>query len=189
MHKLALITLIALGGCRGQDSSKTAAAVPRTATADSGVAAADRNLWCKDTTPHNPDPGKLVREYVRRDGSGEFLSSNTFWLSATECAGAGTGAAQVITSYTIDSLGIRADTARFAVTYHLLGDLSPNPPGFTPRVRTATDTFVVLQRKYGWRIVGQHGVPILLRNAAQRFWPLTRADLARLDSAARGAPN
>jgi hypothetical protein len=29
----------------------------------------------------------------------------------------------------------------------------------------------------------------MMRDAARRYWPLTRADLARLDSAGRVAPN
>ena len=187
-HTLTLPALIALVGCRGHDTSKTATAASRAPVTDS-VAAQPRNLLCRDTTPGHPDPGKLVREYVRRDGGGEFLSSNTFWVSATECAEGGADVARVITSSTVDSLGIRADTARFAVTYHFLGDLLQGPVGFAPNVRTQTDTFVVIHRPYGWRIVGPHGMPIMMRDAARRFWPLTRADLASLDSAARVTPN
>jgi hypothetical protein len=187
-YKLSFIALLALVGCRGRETSKTATAESRAPTTDS-VASHVPNLLCRDTTPGHPDPGKLVREYVRRDGGGEFLSSNTFWVSATECAEGGADVARVITSSTIDSLGIRADTARFAVTYHFLGDLSQGPVGFAPNVRTQTDTFVVIHRPYGWRIVGPHGMPVMMREAARRFWPLTRADLARLDSAARVAPN
>jgi hypothetical protein len=186
--KLSIVALTALVGCRGHEVSHTAAAGSHTPMTDS-VAAQAQNLLCRDTTPNHPDPGKLVREYVRRDGGGEFLSSNTFWVSATECAEGGADVARVITSSSIDSLGIRADTARFAVTYHFLGDLLQGPVGFAPNVRTQTDTFVVIRRPYGWRIVGPHGMPIMMREAARRFWPLTRADLARLDSAARVAPN
>lgn len=187
-HTLALPALIALVGCRGHDTSKTATAESRAPLRDSAASQA-QHVLCRDTTPNHPDPGKLVREYVRRDGGGEFLSSNTFWVSATECAEGGSDVARVITSSTIDSLGLRADTARFAVTYHFLGDLLQGPVGFAPKVRTETDTFVVIHRPYGWRIVGAHGMPIMTRDAARRFWPLTRADLARLDSAARAAPN
>jgi hypothetical protein len=187
-HKLSFTILIACVSCRGHDTSKTATADSRAPRTDS-VASQAPNILCRDTTPAHPDPGKLVREYVRRDGGGEFLSSNTFWVSGTECAEGGADVARVITSSTIDSLGIRADTARFAVTYHFLGDLLQGPGGFAPNVRTETDTFVVIHRPYGWRIVGPHGMPIMTRDAARRFWPLTRADLARLDSAARVAPN
>jgi hypothetical protein len=185
---LSCTALIAVLGCRGHDTSKTGTAASRAPMTDS-VASQARNLLCRDTTPGHPDPGKLVREYVRRDGGGEFLSSNTFWVSATECAEGGADVARVITSSTIDSLGIRADTARFAVTYHFLGDLLQGPVAFAPNVRTQTDTFVVIHRPYGWRIVGPHGMPIMMRDAARRFWPLTRTDLARLDSAARVSPN
>lgn len=181
----SLIVFCSLTACRGHDSSPPPAGQsPATAPAARVAANAD-NPWCKDTTPSHPDPGQLVREYLRRDAGGEFLASNKFWQSATECAGEGTGAAAVITSYTVDSLGIRADTARFAVTYHFLGDLLQGSTGFAPRARTETDTFVVIHRPYGWRIVGTHDMPVLQRSAAQRFWPLTRTDLARLDSAAR----
>lgn len=187
-YTVSIIALIACVSCRGHDTSQTATADSRAPRTDS-VASQAQNILCRDTTPAHPDPGKLVREYVRRDGGGEFLSSNTFWVSATECAEGGADAARVITSSTIDSLGIRADTARFAVTYHFLGDLLQGSVGFAPKVNTETDTFVVIHRPYGWRIVGPHGMPIMMRDAARRFWPLTRADLARLDSAARVAPN
>ena len=182
--------LVALAGCHGHDTPKTATTDSRpAAVVDSQSASQNKGLWCRDTTPSHPDPGKLTREYVRRDATGEFLATNKFWSGATECAAGGSQFAQVITSYTIDSLGIRADTARFAVHYHFLGDLLQGPAGFAPKVRTETDTFVVIHRPYGWRIVGQHEMPILMRNAAQKFWPLTRADLARLDSAARSTPD
>lgn len=187
MRDIRCITaLIVLIGCHGQETSKAPAAESRPAVADS-QAPRPKDILCRDTTPGHPDPGKLVRDYVRRDASGEFLSSNKFWVSATECAEGGSDVAQVITSYAVDSLGILADTARFAVTYHFLGDLLQGAGGFTAKVRTETDTFVVIHRPYGWRIVGGHGMPILMRDAARRFWPLTRADLARLDSAARSA--
>jgi len=187
-YTLSLTTLLALVGCHGQDTTKTPAAETRPAAADS-QATRDKNLLCRDTTPGHPDPGKLVRDYVKRDASGEFLSSNKFWVSATECAEGGPDVAQVITAYAVDSIGIRADTARFAVTYHFLGDLLSGAGGFTAKVRTETDTFVAIHRPYGWRIVGGHGMPIMMREAARRFWPLTRADVARLDSAARVAAN
>ena len=183
---LSLIALIALVGCRGHETPRTPAAESRPATADS-AASQDKSFLCRDTTPGHPDPGKLIRDYVRRDAGGEFLSSNSFWVAATECAAGGPDVARVITAYTVDSLGIRADTARFAVTYHFLGDLLQGSVGFAAKVRTETDTFVVIHRPYGWRIVGPHGMPILMRDAARRFWPLARADLARLDSAARVA--
>jgi hypothetical protein len=187
-HTFPFVGLIALVACRGHDTSQTAAAASRAPLPDS-VAAQAKTLLCRDTTPGHPDPGKLVREYVRRDGGGEFLASNTFWVSATECAEGGPDVARVITSSAVDSLGIRGDTARFAVTYQFLGDLLQGPVGFAPKVRTETDTFIVIHRPYGWRIVGPHGMPIMMRDAARRFWPLTRADVARLDSAARVAPN
>ncbi len=186
-YSLSIIALIALVGCGGHETSNTPATGSRPAVADSGASQA-KTILCRDTMPNHPDPGKLVREYVRRDATGEFLSTNAFWVSATECAEGGPDVARVIISFTIDSLGIRADTARFAVTYHFLGDLLQGPVGFAAKVRTQTDTFVVIHRPYGWRIVGPHGMPILMRDAARRFWPLTRADLARLDSAARVAP-
>ena len=185
-HTLFLTAFIFLVGCQGREASKTPAAEARPAAVDS-PASRDKTLLCRDTTPGHPDPGKLVRDYVRRDAGGEFLSSNKFWVSATECAEGGPDVAQVITTYTVDSLGIVADTARFAVTYHFLGDLLGGAGGFRAKVRTETDTFVVIHRPYGWRIEGGHGMPILMRDAARRFWPLTRADVARLDSAARSA--
>ena len=184
----SITALIALIGCSGQDAPKAAAAETRTAVADSQSTLQSQS-WCRDTTPGHPDPGKLIRDYVRRDAGGEFLTSNKFWSSATECAAGGSRFAQVITTYAIDSLGISSDTARFAVRYHFLGDLLQGPSGFGPKVRTETDTFVAIHRPYGWRIVGHHEMPILMRNAAERYWPLTRADLARLDSAARSTPD
>ncbi len=145
----------------------------------------DDDRWCRgDTTVRRDDPGQLVREYLARDGTGEFLSSSPFWLSATDCAGEGTDYATVISSYSIDSLGIHGDTARFRVTYHFLGDLVQGRRAFEPRIETVADTFLAVRRPWSWRIVGQHDVPTLLPDAAKIYWRLTPEDRARLDSAA-----
>ena len=149
---------------------------------------ADEGAWCRgDTTVRRTDPGKLLREFVVRDGAGEFLSSSPFWLSATDCAGEGTDYARVISFYSIDSLSVQGDTARFLVTYHFLGDLVQAKRGFDPRIETVGDTFLVVRRPWSWRIVGQHDVPILLPDAAKAHWQLSSADRARMDSAAKAS--
>src|SRR6185437_505109 len=82
--------------------------------ADPRASASNDNAYCiGDTTVQRPDPGSLVREYLSRDGRGEFLAHSAFWLSATECAGEGTDYARVVSSYVLDSLGFHGDTARF----------------------------------------------------------------------------
>ena len=152
------------------------------------AAAADtEGLWCRgDTTVRRDDPGKLVREFVARDGAGEFLGTSSFWLSATDCAGEGTDGAEVIASYSIDSLGTRDDTARFRVTYRLLGDLVQRDQGrFDPRIKMVVDTFLVVRRPWSWRIVGEHDLPMVLAESAKTQWQLAPDDRARLDSAAR----
>jgi hypothetical protein len=88
----------------------------------------------------------------------------------------------VIASYTVDSLGRDGDSARFAVTYRVLGDLEQADTGFVPKVATVVDTFLLVRRRWGWRIVGQHDLPTLLPDAAKARWRLTRDDRAHLDS-------
>jgi len=172
-------------GCRGsRDPGRDAAARPRTVSA----VEADSGLWCRgDTTVRRDNPGQLVREFVARDGAGEFLSTSPFWLSATDCAGEGTDFARVISFYSIDSLGIQGDTARFRVTYHFLGNLVQAQRGFDPRIETIADTFLVVRRPWSWRIVGQHDVPTLLPDAAKAHWQLTPEDRTRLDSAGKAS--
>ena len=188
MHRIltfmVLATAVSCRGSRSTSQPRTDAHVAATHTESGGPSQDD--LWCVgDTTTQNADPGRLVREFLARDAAGEFLSTSPFWFSATECAGEGTDYATVIASYSIDSIGIGPDTARFAVTYRFLGDLVQSEPGFVPRVRIETDTFVVIHRRYGWRIIGQHDLPILDQQAARAHWRLTSQDLVRLDSAAR----
>ena len=178
------LAVAGLGGCHNTPSRVARTSVPAAAQPSSDTP--DDDGWCKgDTTVFaHPDPGKLVREYVARDATGEFLSFGPFWRSATECAGEGTDGAAVVASYSIDSLGITRDTARFVVTYRFLGDLVQSAlRGFEPRVSTTVDTFVVIHRPYGWRIVGEHDLPTLDVNGAKTHWPLTPADLHSLDSA------
>ena len=165
---------------RARDSAPTRAVV-------ADAAADSDDLFCRgDTTVRRDDPGKLVREFVVRDGAGEFLSTSTFWESATDCAGEGVEGARVISSYAIDSLGVEGDTARFRVSYHVLGNLMPDTVrGFDPRIEIMVDTFVVVRRPWSWRIVGEHSIPAMLRDAVKAHWKLTPADSTRLDSAAR----
>jgi hypothetical protein len=185
-YTLAVLILTCVVACRdpkpasGRQPDSSLAAGTRSA-----LAAREQPYCMGDTSPRFPDPGKLVREFLVRDGKGEFLSSSPFWLAATQCAGEGTDYATVIASYSVDSLGVAGDTARFAVTQHFLGELIQGSSRFSPHVHTAVDTFVLVHRRYGWRIVGDHDLPVLLIGAAKAQWPLTKDDSISLDSTAR----
>ena len=184
-YLFGFLTLACILGCQGSRDAARDASSART-TAVSSASDSDEELHChRDTTIRRTDPGKLVHEFLSRDGAGEFLSASPFRLSSTDCTGEGTDYARVISSYSIDSLGIKGDTARFRVTYHFLGDLMQGKRGFDPRVEIVTDTFVVVRFPWSWRLVGDHDVPTLLRDVAKDRWQLTLEDRTRLDSAAR----
>ena len=182
-YAILALALTCLQGCqRARTQGKPATEAH--ALASPGGSEPEAEDYCLgDTTVLRPDPGRLVREFLVRDGAGEFLGPSPFWHSATECAGEGTDQARVVESYSVDSLGIQGDSARFAVTYHFLGDLVQADTGFVPRIATVVDTFLVVRRRWGWRIVGLHDVPTLLPDSAKARWRLTPDDRARLDSA------
>jgi hypothetical protein len=136
----------------------------------------------------HPDPQELVAEYARRDGIGEFLSSETnHWdLGARTCPGheAGFDAAVVITDYRVDRT---SDRAHFRVTYGRLGLLSDDSTGgleYKPEPEQVV--FLVVKTPFGWRIDSLDLYPHILVSTTLRLMQLSAHDRALLDSVAAG---
>ena len=138
----------------------------------------------------HPQPRELVDEFLSRDAEGEFLSPGDWYFSALMCGGkGGTDRAMLITSYQVDSLGVRPDTVRYRVTYAVRGSLDQDANGgfISPGVQQMADTFVVVRTAFGWRIAAPaNPIPHLLPEVARRKWSLSRGqDSVYLDSLSR----
>ena len=139
-----------------------------------------------DWEPKHGDPLALVREYVQRDGSGQFLGESAWRSSAVACPeqlATGDGAA-LITKVETRAIEVGADTALIEVTYQRAGVLAQqggeseevSSIRFVAEPRTEVDTFVVVRDPESWRIhapmIEQH----LLPDAALRGVALAAAD-------------
>ncbi len=104
----------------------------------------------------NPQPTALVREYNRRDNEGQFLGRNTWLDSAYDCPEhlPGPDAFTVVSSTEIVAQTLTDSLARIMVSSVVLGYMEADSVGpvFEPRPSTKTDTFVVINTPYGWRI-------------------------------------
>jgi hypothetical protein len=140
----------------------------------------------------HPDPVALVREYVERDGSGQFLSESAWRNSAVACPEqlAAADQAAVVQKYAVRALTVGADTALVEVSYQRAGLLvqrggeeeEVSSLGYMPEPRTEVDTFVVVRAGGTWRIhapmIEQHVLPA----AALRHFALPAADRARIEA-------
>jgi hypothetical protein len=140
-------------------------------------------------TQAHPDPAELVREYVRRDGEGQFLEPDDWFTSALACPARVRrhNDATLVAGYAVMPRSQGADTARIGVTYQRLGDLDRGGSGsrFLSRKGMEVDTFVVVRTAAGWRIaaplLNQHVLP---KTALAKF-RLSREDSQAIRPARR----
>ena len=134
----------------------------------------------------NPDPTRLVTEYVRRDGQGEFLHTNRWLDSAYDCPGhlPGPDEFTVVRDSRVTDARTSDTVASVLVRSQVLGVMTQDSAGplFRPQARLKTDTFVVVLTPYGWRI----REPQLPDNVLAS-WVLAAPQLARLRSSSRDA--
>ncbi len=122
-------------------------------------------------------PGDLLYEYARRDGEGDFLSSNPWLDSALTCAGhlPGWDAATVIKDFAITPIDSTDRQARFKVRYSVIGTLTGGSD-LSIHEQVQEIVFLLVRTPWGWRIDGpQLGQHILPRAAIGRLH-LTRKD-------------
>ncbi len=149
-----IVLLVGLVGCSRKGASK-APDHPQEAPAATTTADADTAGCMFAAQMQHSDPEALVREYLRRDSVGEFLSSSPWETGARTCPGheAGFDAATVVTSYDVAQLSRTAAAASYLVTYHVLGPMSDDSiGGLTVRPELERDTFPVVYTHFGWRI-------------------------------------
>ena len=187
IRSMALGTALAIiASCRPHPSAGNTSAERK--LADSTPSVLDTVGCDMVATQANPQPFGLVREYLRRDEIGEFTSTSRWHEEAVTCPGhlPGWDAVTVVTASRIQSLTLGPDTARYAVTYDILGELdddSTGPNGLRVARRAELDTFVVLRTPFGWRIDMPVINPHVSLDVAHRF-PLKSHDRRVLDSLA-----
>ena len=108
--------------------------------------------------PRYDSPARLVDEYARRDGAGEFLRSRVWLGAAVECPGRlpDADALTLVSSYATHALGVDADTARVEVRYQVEGTLRPTAGrrvDFDRAFEQAADTIVAVRKHGAWYIV------------------------------------
>jgi len=199
---VAILTV--LGACRGEPrrsaeaplpppvapSASAASAAPSTATVD----------WYRnpsegcdfDTTRAHPDALALVREFVDRDGRGEYALGSEWLPGAVLCPGQLPGPDSFTAIDTVEVLSaqaiLRADSAWVPVRYELLGDASALVFQPTEVPRTRVDTLVVARTAYGWRVVSPD-MPMRIRASVALQWnwlaDSTKSKLRRAAESAR----
>lgn len=151
-----VVTLLAWVGCRA-GSAAVPAKRPRPFTRAESLAYLDPSAEC-DFVAHvaNPDPIRLVQEYIRRDNDGEFLGRNAWMDTAYACPGhlPAPDAFSVVRRSQVTSAHLSDTVARIVVTSDGVGTVRYDSlgPVFTPDARGTVDTFTVTNTPYGWRI-------------------------------------
>jgi hypothetical protein len=112
-------------------------------------------------------PGALVREYVRRDGDGEFMSSAPWLDSALTCAGhlPGWDAATVITDVEVSLVDSSEHRVRYALRYAVAGTLQGGNDFERAEMRDEI-VMTVVETPWGWRIGEPQLAPRVLPLAA-----------------------
>ena len=103
----------------------------------------------------HPDPSVLLREFLERDASGEFLQGDQWFDGATECPGheGAPDAFELIAGYDVTQMVVLGPSASATVRYHALGRVVASG-GFTEEARTLTQAFTMHETRYGWRLAG-----------------------------------
>jgi hypothetical protein len=133
-----------------------------------------------DSTRAHPEPLALVREFVERDGRGEFARGSTWLSGAVLCPEHLPGPDAFVAIDTMEVLTgaavVTADSARVPVRYALLGEASPLRFDAAPSV--VVDTFLVARTSYGWRVVSPD-MPMRIRAAVAAGWSDVLPDSVR----------
>jgi hypothetical protein len=148
---------------------------------------------------HHTDAAALVKEYLRRDGAGEWLMHGaTHWLAtAMMCPDhrPGWDAATLVSGFDITPLTADDTSAAFEVRYSRIGPLSQDSVSFylieEPGIES--DTFITLKTQYGWRIqtpvIHAHILPRTALDSVPRLQPRSRTRIAELIGKRAGLPN
>jgi hypothetical protein len=183
LARLGAIALLA-AACRGDRNS----AARLTRAGDPWYLEPSEECGFDSTVVWN-DPVALVKEFVQRDGDGEFLAPNTWFNSAVDCPGheEEPESLVVVGKTTITPLASRADTARVEVSYTRLGSAQTDPGDqlFEPDSGSFADTITVSRSRFGWRIASPADAQRVSAASALARLTFRPADRDRLARAAR----
>lgn len=121
-----------------------------------GVTAEEAACGLAITEAH-PDGHTLLHEYLERDASGQFLESDDWFDTATECPDRepGPDAFRVISSYRIVDSTFSDTSGRAIIESQQLGRVSSDSLDdriFEADVRVYTDTVELRLTRFGWRV-------------------------------------
>ena len=124
----------------------------------------------RSATPGYSDPADLAREYVDRDGAGQFTSASRWLQEAHYCPGhlPGWDLATLVKEATVDSVASQGPVATAYVTYRQLGYIESDGAGFFGFEEELGDLAVTIRMVRlvdGWRVETQQH-PHLLPAAA-----------------------
>lgn len=119
------------------------------------------------------NPKDLVREYLIRDGRGDFLKSDSWLDSVTICPGhlPGTDVFSVIAEYKIEKSEESKSSTIIQVKYKILGTFASGGDrgelnAFTAKRESKTESFEVEHTPYGWRLKEFPSGMVLAKSAA-----------------------
>jgi len=138
----------------------------RTHASDTGASSQSAPALAEDTMPDtagceivahalHPNPSTLITEFLRRDTTGDFTSSNAWDAGAHTCPGreAGWDTYTIVTGYRLVPLRSGTDTSQYQVTYQVYAEAVDDSLHEMRRAQAPeVDTFVVVRTPYGWRI-------------------------------------
>ena len=194
-----LMLAAAATGCRSAGDAGTSggAAAGGTATAGAATAQATPHASAGDTAADcglvrstaYPDPGALIREYVQRDGAGEFVHRAPWLDTVYQCPHRLTEPAgyRVVAFSSIVPLPQTDSVAPYAVQSAQLGAVTRDAagPSYAGHRSSQVDTLTIVRTAYGWRVASPqlpHNVlasEILAAPSQFRLVPASRTALAR----------
>lgn len=191
--------LVFSGACREREHRQaTAVAVGRTGSdrAASDTDAVARAVTLSDTTANDCDfrprnahrgPGELVREFVEWERSGRIFETgpddHEWVFTAVECVAQIQQpvwrSTAVVESSRVDSIAVGRDTARYRVTFHVLGDVRPEDTtavlggdsalALRGGERDDVVSLTVVRTMFGWRLADIPSRAYLSPDATRRL--------------------
>jgi hypothetical protein len=136
----------------------------------------------------------LAREFLRRDGAGEFLQSSSWFDGATDCPGhePGPDVFTLVANYATTPIAASDSAVTIQVTYRVLGHVHGDASGFDvldAQPRILVDTLALRHTAWGWRVRSPalwQRVLVASAIAKRRFRPTDIDRIHRLAAQATG---
>ncbi len=163
----AALSLCALVSCRPRERTAAPPSAHAWQAPDGPASATIADTSCDYFKSFvHPSPGSLMSEFVSRAGRGEFDHTEQWLPQALDCVGhePGYDTFTIASGYSVARLDSMADTVRYLLTLHAIGDVSGR---FESRRSDECDTVTLWRSTFGWRI----------RSPARWDWMLVGAAL------------